>query len=255
MLREVGSRGLVAVSVALTCSGLLPGISAAQEYVETPPVSVSPIDGATLPPSDVGIPFAMHWPLAGNPTVLPYIEVSQQSIPGQDGTLANDFILDFFSVGESDAFPDLFRGSSRGLSGGRWFTSAPGTYYWQAQASYRDWSADPTVGPIRYVKSPVYVLTIANPTPTPVPGTSAPGPSTVSPSEREPLLRLQTAKVRAKRAIVRKYKAKLVKVTCERASDSAFDCYVRWTARTGKRRFRSVAVFYESRRLKVEILS
>lgn len=242
----------------MSCAFLL-GVSSAagaNTYVEAPPPAVSPAPSSVLPPSDTGVPFAVNWPFPGNPTVSAYVEVSTQNIPGQDGTLAQDFVVDFFPLGESDAFPDLFRGTSGGLPRGAWWTSRAGVYYWQVQASYRDWAADPAVGPLKYMKTPVYELTIAVPTPVaPAPASSPQQPaSSAEPSPtREPLLRLSTAKSRARNLIVRRYKVKKPRVSCERTERSAFDCDVRWRSR-GRPRYRSVSVFYDEGRLKVEIL-
>lgn len=39
------------------------------------------------------------------------IEISTQNIPGQDGTLANDFVTGNVFLTESDAYPGTYRGS------------------------------------------------------------------------------------------------------------------------------------------------
>jgi hypothetical protein len=93
-----------------------------------------------------------------------YVEVATQNSPlGQDGTLADDFRVDFFSLFESDAYPGTYVGASNHVPNGGWWTSRPGTYYWQARATYIDYSTSPSQ--LKTVISPIYTLTIAAPPP------------------------------------------------------------------------------------------
>ena len=127
-------------------------------------VSVSPASGSTIPIPTEAIPFEVVVP-----EVKPYamsIEVATQDIPGQDGSLANDFRLDSFSAFKSDAYPTIYRGKSYFfLPGQNSWPTVPGTYYWQISASYLDTSE--SLFKFRQYLSPVYTLTIAAPAPTP----------------------------------------------------------------------------------------
>ena len=128
-----------------------------------PVTSVSPADGGTflvVPDGGGGIAFQFTSPVVGMTSV--YIEVASQSSPlGQDGTLADDFVQDFFAAYQSDAYPGTYRGASNHVGGGHWWTSRPGTYYWQARGSYTDYSSGfPTY---RTFISPVYSITLVLP--------------------------------------------------------------------------------------------
>jgi hypothetical protein len=62
-----------------------------------------------------------------------YVEVSTSRATGQDGTLANDFVVDMVTLTESDASPGVYRGDARAVFYGGW-SGTPGTYYWQVVA-------------------------------------------------------------------------------------------------------------------------
>jgi hypothetical protein len=149
-------RSLAAIiaAVMLTCA---PASLAAEPLVVT---SVSPANGATLPPSQA-IPFevVVATPLAYEM----HIEVSSQNILGQDGGLANDFQADYFRTVQSDAYPSIFRGQSVNA-----WPSAPGRYYWQVDVAY----SDPTPPYYRTGLSPVYSFVVAPAAPPPEIGLS-----------------------------------------------------------------------------------
>ncbi len=137
--------------VALLGCGVLTAPSLAVEPL--PVTSVSPADGATIPVPSGPVPFELVSSTPGLWNVS--VEVATQNIPGQDGSLANDFQVDFFSLFRSDAFPTVYRGQSGYVAGGYWWNSAPGTYYWQIHAT--------TTSPYAEYLSPVFTLTIATP--------------------------------------------------------------------------------------------
>lgn len=83
------------------------------------------------------------------------VEVSTQNAQGQDGTLADDFRVDFNVVSPSDAYPTQFR--SRTPTSAAWL-GAPGTYYWQFNWTYYNSSSG--CSPCVYV-TPIRSITIA----------------------------------------------------------------------------------------------
>lgn len=103
----------------------------------------------------------------------PTIEVATQNVAGQDGTLADDFRVDFFLASESDAYPGTYRGVSNGSGNANWWINTPGTYYWQLSGSRRECSGNPPMCTYPKYLSPVYTLTVAA---TPAPSPTEPGP-------------------------------------------------------------------------------
>lgn len=133
-----------------------------------PVTSVSPADGATIPLPTQGIPFEIQSPIAFNSTEClggAYIAVSSQDllnqISPQEGPprLANDFQVDYREMTPSQAYPGVLWAVSGYVSGGRWWSSTPGTYYWQVEGR--------CFLTFNYYLSPIYRLTIAPPTPPP----------------------------------------------------------------------------------------
>jgi hypothetical protein len=100
------------------------------------------------------------------------IEVSTQNIEGQDGTLAQDFQVDFRPVYPSDAFPTQYR--ARTYTFTPW-VGTPGTYYWQAYYTLYDFSQN--CSPCLY-ETPVRTITISpRPQPSPPAPTTPTGPT------------------------------------------------------------------------------
>jgi hypothetical protein len=136
-------------SLALACTAL------ASEPL--PIASLSPANGST---QTLGyrVPFELVSPSSKLSAVE--VEVSTQNIPGQDGTLADDFQKDLIFLTKSDAYPTTYRGTSTGYGGG--WESTPGTYYWQVSAS--EYSTEPPFAVHKYL-SPVFTITIGTPPP------------------------------------------------------------------------------------------
>jgi hypothetical protein len=99
-------------------------------------------------------------------------EVSDRNVPGQDGTLADDYIAGYGLLFQSDADPTVWRGT---IIGG--YKARPGTYYLQFSGT-RSLSAPPYEGtcwPFGCLGiSPVYAFQVVAPPPAPAPPTPAP---------------------------------------------------------------------------------
>jgi hypothetical protein len=131
-------------------------------------VDAVPSNGATFErPAgyylDVGIDS--NW------TGLDYVrvEVSTQNIPGQDGTLADDFVVGTTYLNESDAYPGIYTGSVGMFSAlDGLYKIKPGLYYWQASSN---------TYPDTYF-GPVLSFTVTAPAPPPPPAaTPSPAPA------------------------------------------------------------------------------
>jgi hypothetical protein len=149
---------------------LVPAAADARENL--PYVDMVPEDGATIEAQFGPVGFGFQTPTPDY-TMQAYAEVSTQNVPGQDGTLANDYQVDFFSLYQSDANPAIYAG--RSTAGSTAWTNVPGTYYWQAQATgydaahtYHQWA-----GPVRRL-----VVTAKSSPPPPPPPPSNAGPTT-----------------------------------------------------------------------------
>lgn len=158
-----------------------------------PVYAVSPPNGITLRPSNK-IQFSVQSD-RGRGSLN--VEVSRSRVLGQDGTLANDFIVGSVPLFESDATPGKYTGAT--ISDGWGLT--PGTYYWQIAA--RD------VASLTYITSPTYKLTIGTPV---------------------AVFRLAEAN-RAALGIIRKRAGREPRGLhrdCTRASSTTFSCSTRW---------------------------
>jgi hypothetical protein len=109
-----------------------------------------------------------------------HIELATRNVPGQDGTLANDFVIGTGYLFESDAYPGTYSGTvyvTQAMPAGNYFWQASGNVY-QLTSPFRT---------ISYISAPV-ALNVASPqaapapaptpTPTPIPiPTPAPVPA------------------------------------------------------------------------------
>lgn len=212
--------GVPLMLVALLACGVLTAPSLAAEPL--PVTSVSPADGATIPLPSGPVPFELVSP---SPERLwnVNVEVSTQNIPGQDGSLADDFKKDFFSLFQSDAYPTIYRGQSGYVGGGYWWDSTPGTYYWQIHAT--------TMSPLAEYLSPVYTLTITAPAPPP----TSPAPPQTPPAtsvEAAPTITIVEAYAAVKE-IIRKQtgrSAHHLSDKCRRTSQSEATCKAAWSS-------------------------
>lgn len=100
---------------------------------------ISPPDGAVFDDGDNNPQFALD---GATDSEFVDLEISTSSLPGQDGTLADDFVVLETSLDKSDAFP------------GHWTGEAfldPGHYFWQAygERSTPVVETDQPLGPVR----------------------------------------------------------------------------------------------------------
>jgi hypothetical protein len=123
---------LVALAPALLAL-MLPSLAGA---------STTPMSYSALSPDDGTQHLASSWPYASDGEMIDFtvtatppaqvtqmtLEVSTQNVPGQDGTLANDYQVAYELLSRSDAYPDHW--SYRTQTFESWL-SKPGTYYWQ----------------------------------------------------------------------------------------------------------------------------
>ena len=152
-----------------------------------PVKAISPADGASLPQAIqygfvVKTDQALEMPLG--------IEVATAPTLGQDGTLAQEYVVQSTYFAHGDAFPDTYTANTAPTAK-PW---APGTYYWQASSQ--------TV--MRYGAkwvTPVYRFVVTPPASTPAP----PQPSPAKPT-RLPTLSHSDAKRLMRSALKRKFK-------------------------------------------------
>ena len=207
-------------------------------YDETMSITASsPTDGTSMVASEVSlIKFSIRTPVHNASIAL---EVATQNVPGQDGTVADDFRKDFLLMSESDADPDLYTATASSV-GPTWWTNTPGTYYWQTHAVVGSTSPTGQVECHMY-KTPAYTLTITAPPPsggggpstgdggtTGIGGGSPPAP-TVPPSP--PPLSFGNAKSDAAYMVYRRtHKHPRLSSSCSRINRSTIHCQLAWAA-------------------------
>ncbi len=187
----------------LTALALFTGLGStpvARAQEPLPVTSTTPANGARYSPGTVPV----EWFLTSSDTGLTevWVEIASRNVPGQDGTLANEFFVDGFPMFRGDAYPNTYKG----IASRRWMES-PGTYYWQIRArgsAKQDY------------RSPVYSLTIEaprEPEATPEPKLTA--------AELPRLLRIaiRSETGRSPQGLRRR---------CSRQDDQTFGCSVRW---------------------------
>jgi len=242
---------LVPHVVGLAIALIVCGVSADRALAESstlPVTSVAPANGATIPLPSGRIPFEIQSSVVFNgPSCnggLPYVSVSTQDlldeIPGSfEGQLASDFRVDYFLLAPSQAYPGLDSGVSGYVPNGYWWSSTPGTYYWQVQGSCSS--------PFTQYVSPVYTLVIAPPVPAPA---SAPAPATVpAPSAPTPngpaayALTLSHSRATVKQAILERTGRSPHDLSdkCRSISESRARCKASWASAT---RFSSTTLLY-----------
>jgi hypothetical protein len=159
-----------AVTLLATC-GSAAATCLNSVYDEPLPItSATPANGASIPQSgSQRVPFtlvstAQHMSLS--------VRVSSQNTLGQNGTLSDLHMLDFFALAESITDPGNYSGVSNVAPG--WWTNYPGTYYWQlfGEQSYYDQATMSIV--CHAYAGPVFTITVAAPPPPPV---AAPPPT------------------------------------------------------------------------------
>jgi hypothetical protein len=162
--------------VALFSLLALPSLASAS-FTPMPVTAVLPANGSTLASASGARPFEVDLssivPITAIGRTM-YVEVSTQNVPGQDGSLADDYNVDFFALYQSDATPSAYRGTA---DTNLWAT--PGVYYWQAKIDYLDLSTSPYTA-VDWL-SPVYVIVVPVP-PAPVPVAAVPVVTPLAPT-------------------------------------------------------------------------
>lgn len=162
--------------------------------------------------------------LAGPLPGLVYIEVASRNIPGQDGTLANDYVLSRGQLSQRDSAPSVFTGTIPTVYTP--LANARGVYFVQVYGDARC----PGLGSCPFM-SPVYTWRIGLSPPTP------PDPVEqirTAPSDR---LRLADARVYARRW-ARRRNWRGVRVACIREDASTAVCRVSYERRGARKRTR-----------------
>jgi hypothetical protein len=217
--------------------------------------AVRPLSFTQLDPPDGLQRLASSYPLATDAEMLDFfldidfpppnistsfqLEVATQNVPGQDGTLADDYLADWALLTRSDAYPTQWR--TRTATYEKWL-STPGTYFWQLSATY--WDTSSACTPCVYA-TPVRSLTISarpqsNP-PLAPPRTYAPPPHTYTPSssstDRAPRLSSWRAEQYATGALKQEFgrsyrKGRHRRIACRSVSRLRRSCSVSWRYRT-----------------------
>jgi len=158
------------------------------------------------------------------------VEVATQNIPGQDGTLADDYQVDYVPMTQSDAYPDTWNGSSTAYSF-NWLNQ-PGTYYWQFSyfVCVEGSGCDDHLGPVRSITIATATGGSVNP-----PSTGGDDPPSTPKSNKtraKPVLRMTTGQAKHYTlAAIRKRAGRpvgFVRRRCRRLSKVAFRCRARW---------------------------
>lgn len=130
----------------------------------------SPANGAFVPPTPTGgISWSMR--VTGPPPGADLaVTIATSPATGPDGTLPTDNRVDLFVLSEDPAVPGSF--AARSDPGPNAWSANPGTYYWQAVATWTD-----AAGTLHRAASPVETVNIgiAPPAPAPAPGGGAGG--------------------------------------------------------------------------------
>jgi hypothetical protein len=210
-----------------------------------PFASLTPADGAsmTVPPLASNTYFSVKLQADTNLQTWLSGEVSTSPLPGVDGTLADDFRVDSFTLFESDAFPGTWTGTSYG----NW-QRTPGTYYWQFQMqcywNHTSCGGSGACCDYRMYMSPVRRIVItappAAPPAPPSPPANPPGPP---PSQVAAVISGRDVR-RYVSVIIRDNTSGRVRSlsrTCSGAFSRNASCYLTW--RIGRYRFQGTARF------------
>lgn len=146
---------------AATALLALPATAAAVETRSLPLTQLAPADGASHVQSSYPwatdsemIEFFADTPHQWRGTRYITLEVATQNVEGQDGTLAQDYTVDYDIIKASDAYPTQFRAKTQTYDS---WVSRPGTYYWQAYVTEYDFTQN--CSPCLY-ETPVRRITI-----------------------------------------------------------------------------------------------
>jgi hypothetical protein len=170
--------GTVVLTGVLLCGSITPALGAETLGYS----SLTPANGASFPasPSRYGLPWMMT---GARPQMSLSVRVSTTPDLGSDGaTLSDLHQVDYFAMAESSTDAGVYRGVSNGGSS-RW-TNVPGTYYWQVEANWSEYQADPPKYTSHYAVTPVFTIAIQAPLQTSPP--VAPQPPQTAPVATAP---------------------------------------------------------------------
>jgi hypothetical protein len=218
-------RRLAGALIAL--AALLPFASGAHAAQPMPYSALSPDDGfahtvSSWPRATDAEMFDFFVDTSSPPATIPFLilEVSTQNTPGQDGTLADDFRVDYELLNRSDAYPTQFR--ARTSPAAPWLAQ-PGTYYWQVSYSNYDYTTG--CSPCIYV-TPVRSIQI---TPRPQPPQPVP---TVPTQQSSPDLMMRTSDAHYYvRTMIRRKTGRTprgLRYKCARLTTRSFRCRPSW---------------------------
>jgi len=185
--------------------------------------AATPADGATLTSSPTAL---VDFTLTGVTGVAPagmgpslWVKVSSSDVPGQDGTLADDYVVDVLPL-RADATPGAFRGQARG-SIDSWL-NRPSAYYWQASVQQAVDCSPPGPCTTRTLMTPIYRVVVSAPAPAAPPApTVAPERATLSATEVRSAIRIGIRRNahRSARGLVYR---------CGREDNARFTCQPNW---------------------------
>lgn len=225
--------GVVAAVVALA----LPGAAAAATHpLEVS--SISPAPGTIAQNGSYGYGSqAFEVTIPSRPASYSLrVEVASANVPGQDGTLADDYRVSgtFGSFSARDSNPSVYTGT---ISSSAW--SKPGTYYVQFSVSGYGTSCPDPGETSCVLMSPVYTYTVTAPASAPVAPVTpvAPSPAPVTPpssggTDETPASLMTAAQARSYvRGVIRreaKRSAHNLKYRCSRMNTDNFVCGSSW---------------------------
>jgi hypothetical protein len=140
---------------------LLAGASSASASGSDPFSNPEPLPFTKMsPPNGARYYHGTGWLTASFVSPLEWLEangeVSKRKTLGQDGTLADDYVVVSLGMFPSDANPRRYVGVSTDNYGPGSWSDTPGTYYWQASA----YGVDPATGYFHWFVGPVRTLHI-----------------------------------------------------------------------------------------------
>ena len=195
-----------------------------------PAAALEPLPFATMTPDDGAVVQQtaygnVQWTITGGPAAatLIWIRISRTPDVGTDGqTLSDLHMVDTVGVGQSSTDVGVFQGASR-PGPGTW-TNYPGTYYWQASATWSD-STPPYT--LHQALSPIRRITVAAPLPPPAPPqppAQPPNPLLMTPSMAQYFVRATIRRHTSRQPVGLTYR-------CTRAGVTTFVCHPAWRDR------------------------
>lgn len=174
------ARRVVVVLLFIGACTALPAVASASDPFPGTLSLNSPMNGQSMAqPSVWSLPFSVTWtnaPSGPYDSLQMDLEVNNQNVLGQDGTLADDAqyrVVQPAVMTRGDADPSQWTGKAV-----RFEAWTPGTYFFQYTARRTTLGAGGFVQYLTYV-SPVFSFTVTAATPVPAPAPSTGSPSTV----------------------------------------------------------------------------